>query len=315
MPIETIHVIVNPASGKDEAVLAVLNRVFRRFDVAWTLSVTKKEYDAERQAEEALRRDVDVIAAYGGDGTITAVASVLSGTQTPLAILPGGTANVFAQELSLPRSLEKAARLAAGEQTMQRRVDVGMVNGHRFLLRMGIGLEAQMIAHTDRELKSKYGIFAYLMAAAQNALTLQPAHYRLTIDGEEIEVDAITCGISNSGHVGIGFSISPRIKIDDGYLDVFAIRPAALPDVTQRLTHLMALANSPAAVSEAVRNVEWLRLLSIDSVFHRQAKEIIVRTEKNLPVQYDGELFEGRELLCRVRPRALNVLVPRTHYQ
>lgn len=314
MPIETIHVIINPAAGKDEAVLAVLNRVFRQYGISWTVSITHKENDAQRQAEEALTRDVDVIAAYGGDGTVTAVTNVLCGTQTPLAILPGGTANVFAQELALPRTLEKAARLAAGEHAMLRRVDVGMVNGHRFLLRVGIGFEAQMIAHADRDLKARLGIYAYLWSAAQNALSLQPAHYQLTIDGEEVEFDAITCGISNSGHVGIGFSISPRIKIDDGYLDVFAIRPAAFPDVAQRLTHMVTEANSVASVTEAVRNVELLQLLSIDSVFHRRAKEIIVRMEPRQPVQYDGEIFEEQELLCRVRPHALKVLVPRTSF-
>lgn len=314
MPIETIHVIVNPAAGKDEAVLAVLNRVFRHFGVAWTLSVTHQKHDAQRQAEEALAREVDVIAAYGGDGTVAAVASVLCGTQTPLAILPGGTANVFAQELSLPRSLEKAVRLAAGENAMLRRVDVGMVNGHRFLLRVGIGLEAQMIATADRDLKARLGIFAYLWAAAHNARSLQPKQYQLTIDGKDVAVEAITCGISNSGHVGIGFNISPRIKIDDGRLDVFAIRPAALPDIAQRLTHMVTEANSAASVTEAVRNVELLRLLSIDSVFHRQAKEIIVRAEQRQPVQYDGELIEEQELLCRVRPNSLKVLVLRTTF-
>ncbi len=86
-----IHVVINPGSGKPTPVLHTLNTVFRRRDIEWEISLTQKSGDAERFARQAAESGVDIMAAYGGDGTVMEVARGLMGLETPLAIFPGGT--------------------------------------------------------------------------------------------------------------------------------------------------------------------------------------------------------------------------------
>ena len=89
-----IHVVINPASGQDQPILNTINDVFRECGVSWDISVTQQSGDARRFAETAVANGADVVAGYGGDGSVMEVAQGLMGTDIPLAILPGGTANL-----------------------------------------------------------------------------------------------------------------------------------------------------------------------------------------------------------------------------
>jgi len=84
-----IRVVANPGSGQPKPVLHTLNSVFRSENVEWDLSLTNESGDAERFAREAVNDNVDVVAAFGGDGTVMEVARGLMGSNVPMAILPG----------------------------------------------------------------------------------------------------------------------------------------------------------------------------------------------------------------------------------
>src|SRR5438128_2386565 len=108
-----VHIIINPASGQDRPVLSILNDVFQPSGIDWDVSVTKDAGDGRRYALAALESGVDAIGVYGGDGTVNEVASALVGTDTPLAIFPGGTANVMSVELGIPSDLLEACALVS----------------------------------------------------------------------------------------------------------------------------------------------------------------------------------------------------------
>ena len=99
-PYRRVHVVVNPASGKDEPILNVLNDVFRTHGVDWDISITKGYGDATRQARAAIAAGVDLVAGYGGDGTQHEIANAVlaaaaeTGTLTPMAILRKGRRHV-----------------------------------------------------------------------------------------------------------------------------------------------------------------------------------------------------------------------------
>src|SRR5215213_10077087 len=112
-----VHVIINPASGQDRPVLGTLSRTFQKGGIEWEGYITKKGGDARQFAETALAAGADVVAVYGGDGTVAEVASTLAGTEIPLAILPGGTANVLSVELGIPRKLADACNLLCRENS------------------------------------------------------------------------------------------------------------------------------------------------------------------------------------------------------
>jgi diacylglycerol kinase family enzyme len=92
-PYKNIHVIINPASGKNEPVLNVLNEVFHQYDdIDWSISVTKKFGDATEQAREAAQKGADLVAGYGGDGTQHEIANGILGTSASWGCYPAGRA-------------------------------------------------------------------------------------------------------------------------------------------------------------------------------------------------------------------------------
>src|SRR5512147_345427 len=147
-----IHIIINPGSGKPKPILHTLNAVFRPKGIDWDISLTKKSGDAERFARQAAESGVDIVAAYGGDGTVMEVARGLMGLETPMAIFPGGTANLMSVELGIPKDLTEAVAVAADENSLIKSIDVGKVEDGYFLLRVGMGFPARKVEYADRKL-------------------------------------------------------------------------------------------------------------------------------------------------------------------
>lgn len=304
-----IHIVVNPAAGQDVPVLGTFNSVFRECDIDWDLSITKSAGDAYTQARQAAEDGVDVVAAYGGDGTVAEVASGLFGTNTPLAILPGGTANVMSVELGIPTDLAQACRVACGVNSILRPIDMGEVNGHHFVLRVGVGFEANMVEQADRELKNRFGIFAYLWSAVQNLSQPVISHYQLTIDGREIETDGLTCLIANSGNLGqAGVNLLPDIDISDGLLDVIIVQQASLRSLFDILGSITGLKQIPPESSATQADLVQDQIQQ--TLQHWQAKEVHLQSAPEQSAQFDGELLGRVAIDCKVLPAAIQVWTP-----
>lgn len=289
-----VHVIINPAAGQDRPVLGKLNNVFQPAGVDWDVFITKNKGDGRRLAEQAIAAGADVVAAHGGDGTISEVANGLVGSKVPLAILPGGTANVLSIELGISNDLETAARLICGGSTL-RTVDVGQIDQNYFVQRAGIGLEAQIVVQTDRDSKMRLGWLAYALSAL-NVLSEPPIErYLLTLDGRQFEAEGLACFIANAGNLGLpGFNLAPTIDMSDGLLDVVIIRQADLAS-------LLSLA---ASLIEGSPN--------FGGVQHWQVHEVAIQAEPSQVVQSDGEIIGRTPFTARILPQALQIIVPDT---
>jgi len=129
-PYQRVHVVINPASGRDEPILNTLNDVFHQYGVDWDVSITKKYGDAATQAKAALAGGADLVVGYGGDGTQHEIANAVleaadaHGTPARMGILPGGTGNGFARELAVPGKLREAVEVLCAS-TRTRSIDVG----------------------------------------------------------------------------------------------------------------------------------------------------------------------------------------------
>jgi YegS/Rv2252/BmrU family lipid kinase len=303
-----VHVVINPVAGQDIPVLNILNRVFAECGVDWDISITKKPGDACEQARQAAI-GVDVVAAFGGDGTVAEVASGLMGSKTPLALLPGGTANVMSVELGIPTDLAQACRVACDPNSIVRQVDMGQVNNHNFILRVGVGFEAAMVEHADRNLKDRLGVLAYLWSAVQNLSHPEIAHYKLTIDGAEMEIDGLTCIIANSSNMGqTGVNLVPGASISDGLLDVVVVQQAnlrALFDVLGSITGMKQV-----QAENANEDARSLNMQVQQNLRYWQGKEVTLVAEPEQSVQYDGEVLGKVGIRCSVIPQAVHVLTP-----
>ncbi len=287
-----VHVIVNPASGRPKPILHTLNRVFNKAEVDWDISLTKARGDAERFSKEAVAKGVDIIAVYGGDGSVMEVAQGLLGSPVPMAILPGGSANLMSVELGIPKDLEKAAEIAADPDSPTRQVDVGLLGKNYFLLRVGMGFAARKVAYADRSLKNRYGVLAYSVAAVKSIKDTKSAHYRITLDGQQVEADGVTCLIDNAGNMGIqGFSPAKNIRVDDGLLDVLLVGSKGLGNVF----------SSGAALLEGDKSELFIE--------HWQARQIAIEVDPPQPVQVDGEMVGDTPISAEILPGALKVVV------
>ncbi|HUV25792.1 MAG TPA: diacylglycerol kinase family protein [Anaerolineales bacterium] len=286
-----IQVVVNPGSGQPKPILHTLNQVFRPAGVEWDISITQESGDAERFAREAVEAQVDVVAAFGGDGTVMEVARGVMGSQVPLAILPGGTANLLSVELGIPKDLTKAAEIAASTDSAIKSIDVGEIGGTYFLLRVGLGIAAQKVEFADREMKDRYGIMAYSIAALKAMKDAKQVKYTINLDGKVFEEEGITCLIDNAGNFGVsGFSASKNISMFDGLLDVILVRDRSFRS-------FVAIGKSVASSSPTQ-----------DTVHHWQAKEIQISTDPPQSIQVDGEIGWETPVSIKVVPGAVRVL-------
>ncbi len=297
-----VHIIVNPASGQNGVNLPALNKILKDLDIEWEMFVTREGGEAGKRAGEALAAGVDAIAVYGGDGTVLEVASRIAGTDMPLVILPGGTANVLSVELGIPADHTQAALLLGAEPNAIRALDMGALVGGNpggeqgddlLFFHLGIGLEGTMHQEANRESKDRSGMFAYVLAALKTLSNPTMAHYKLTLDGEEVEVDGINCMITNFGSIGVGaIKLSHAIDVSDGLLDVIIFRDANVGSL------LSAAANVVASGEMAQPLLQW------------QAREISITVEPPQSVAIDGELVEVNSVTVRVVPGAVRVVVP-----
>ena len=288
VPYPRIKVIINPAAGQDEPILNTLNDVFGQYGVEWDVALTRKFGDATEFAATAVAEGYDLVVGYGGDGTQMEIANGVKGSQTPMAILPGGTGNAMAFELGIPRELRGAAELLCRSYN-KKAVDLGKIGDRFFMLRTYTGPQQEQIA--SREMKDKYGVMAYPVAAMRTMAKLPIMNHRLTIDGKVYEEDAFICFIFNAGSMG-GLNLPKPVEIDpgDGVLDVVLINKT--------------LRSLGASV------VSYTLDTDLGSVHHWQGREITVETDEPQAVWIDGEAYGETPFTATLMPSVVQIVCP-----
>ncbi|MHB8070868.1 MAG: diacylglycerol/lipid kinase family protein [Candidatus Cryosericum sp.] len=293
--IKTIRVIINPAAGKGGSILSVLNLAMEEAGIKWEASITHEAGDAIKFAKTAAKEKVDALAVYGGDGTLMEAISGLMGSKMPLAILPGGSANVMAEELGIPKDLKTACAVMTQAPLTTKAIDVGQFGDRYFILGIALGFGAEVIKGADREAKNRIGIFAYFLSAASALKRTRKALYHLKIDGQAYEVRGWTCIVANAGNLGFSdISYDKHIDVSDGLLDVIVVRKANLG----LLKHL------------AITLLKRERPDNLELVEHWQGKDIAISSSPRQTIQCDGEVLPNVPLHIRIVPGAINILVP-----
>lgn len=285
-----IYIIINPAAGRDEPILNVMNDVFRAHGVEWEAGITHKYGDAKALAQQAAQAGYDLIAGYGGDGTHHEIANGLIGHDVLMGVLPGGTGNGFCRELGLPDKLRPALEIICSSQAIQH-VDVVRLGEEYFIQRLYVGIEPEQ--QTSRELKDRYGTMAYAVAGYQRIATFKDIHYRITIDKEVIDTTATKVYVVNAGRSGTGISVTGDYsRSDDGLVEVFVLDQRNLTTITAAMQRMLNLH------TEVAQKFLW------------RGKEITIETEPDQPVWTDGEYFGRTPISMNVLKGKLSVVVP-----
>lgn len=288
--------IVNPAAGRRAPpdVEQAARDSFARRGITATVATALTGTPAETTALAHAARDrYDVIAAVGGDGTVRDVAAGLRDSSVPLAIIPIGTANVLAAELRIPFALDDAMDLIRADAPTTL-LDLGEVNGRYFVLNVGAGYAARLIAHTPDAWKRRIGQFAYIPASVRATFARDRAQAEIVIDGERFRERVQMVFIANSGGLGgRTVQIAPGVRYDDGLFTVAAFTP--------RL---------PLSVLWAFIQMAMGRHNHIRGAHFWSGAEISITCDPPLPLQVDGDAAGMTPCAVRVLPAALRVIVP-----
>jgi diacylglycerol kinase (ATP) len=245
-------------------------------------------------ARAAAGRGVAVIAAAGGDGTVSAVANGVLGTDARLGIIPLGTSNVLARELGIPLDVEGACRLLAGPHETAT-IDAMRVGEAHYFTQVGIGVNALVLRDTATVSKKRFGSLAYAWTTLTRLVGFQPLRFTVSADGRKSRPSALQIMVANCSTFGTtGLRWGPHVRADDGRLDVCIVRARTLLDYLQ---------------------IAWSFLRGRQ---HRDphirylpaARAVAVATAHPIPYQADGEIVGRTPVEVEVAPAALRVVVP-----
>lgn len=290
-------VIINPRSGRRRgrvtsgARAALAREALDRHGLegrgdAAAVVVTRAPGDAALAAADAVRRRVDRVVAWGGDGTVNEVAGPLIGTRTALGIVAAGSGDGLAGSLRLPRQSAHALRLAlvgpAGP------MDVGFLGRRHFLNVAGIGFDAAVGAAFNRS--ASRGLGVYVRLALAQVWRYQPDAYEVTFDGLTLSGPRLFVGFANGREYGNRMVLAAGADPTDGRLDLVVVDAGPAWRQCWRARRLVVGLDRPAA-----------------GITRHQVTAVRVAGAR-LVCHVDGETFEtAGSLDVRIQPAALQV--------
>ena len=235
-----IHFIINPKSGRKGALrlLPVIEEFSRTYKLSSTIALTQGPGHATTLAREAVNQGFERIVAVGGDGTMNEVAQALLHQNSALGLLPCGSGNGLARFLKLPTSPIEALKIATSKNSYIKKIDTGSVNGLPFFNVMGLGLDADVSRRFN--LLPKRGLPSYAKAAIQAFIGRKTEHCDIQCDGNAYPLDILLISIANSNQYGNGAIIAPNALVDDGLLDLIAIKPIGIMGALSLASKLFA---------------------------------------------------------------------------
>jgi len=297
-------VVHNPAAGRfpSESLVQRAAAVFAAAGWSVRLETAARRDHLQELVLRCAESGADVLVVAGGDGTVGLAASLLRGRETALAVLPTGTANVWARELGTPPphwaqrgTIELIAeRLVNGEI---RQVDLGEANGRAFLLWAGTGLDARVVnlveprRRVDKVLPTTlYAIHALRSARGWGGLDLE-----VSWPGGRVRGRYLVAVASNIRSYGGGLlRLAPEARVDDGLLDFWILEGKTIGDTVVRLL-------------QVARGVH----LTGSGFVHFRAAQAEFRSSSPLAMHFDGEPGTVQSpVSLRVLPHELRVLLP-----
>jgi YegS/Rv2252/BmrU family lipid kinase len=301
--IKKIKVILNPFAGEGKIKNSVkeIRNSFKKIspDIKVDFFCSRSAGDLKICAEESVKEGYDILVVAGGDGAINETIQGIAGKDIPLGIIPLGTANVFAQEMGIPKDIFSACKIISEGKI--RRVDLGKTGNGRFFLWMsGIGIDALVAKEVHGEAKENLGIFAYFIFALKQLKKIPYSSITIYIDGKKEyfpRVLAVVVGNSVT-YEGKNFSVKSKEGLSDGYFDVI---------VVEKPTFLFIL-----------RGIFWFALgrktyyrdLKYLPVKYYQAKKVKVESNPPVFVHTDGELIGETPQEFEISPLSLSLILP-----
>ncbi|MGZ4940244.1 MAG: diacylglycerol/lipid kinase family protein, partial [Halobacteriota archaeon] len=229
-----------------------------------------------------------LIVGAGGDGTIGAIGKQLLGTDVALGLLPLGSVMNIARMLAVPRELEQAAAVLAARR--EATIDIGEANGEIFFEAASVGIQAAVFRHTQQ---FENGDWGSPFKAVLEAFRYNPVRMELLLDDDlRVATRALMVTISNAPYTGVGMTVTPDARLNDGKFDVRIFRHFSKWELAR---HLASITFGRRRYSPKVTT-------------HRSANVTVVG-KRPLPCRADSHDLGTTPLECHMRPASLKVIV------
>lgn len=267
----SLAVILNPTAGQGRKA-DLLERTIRvlRQTAAVDIYETQRPGEGGDATKAALKSNVELIIAAGGDGTINEVVNGLDGSEIPLGVIPIGTTNVLAAELRVPRTPESLA--ISFLHGASRQVSVGRANGRRFTMMASAGFDADIIQNTSPVLKRAIGKGAYICAFASELFRYTPRRLTVRLDGKHISASQVL--IAKGGRYAGNFIAVPHVSLDQPVFCVYVADLSSRREICRMVTALLRG-----------------RLSAYPGIKTFLANEVLLDGGDDAPIQADGEII------------------------
>lgn len=252
--------------------------------------VTFERGDATAFARQGAVLGADVVVAVGGDGTLNEVVNGLDGYDTPLGLLPAGTANDFARQAGIPADADHAMDVILQRNPV--RIDTASLNGRRFLNVSTGGIGAEATAETPSQAKHALGTIAYAISGLRKLADFEPNHAVFRANGYLLDCDFLMFAVGSARATGGGSLVTPHASTTDGLLDLCVVEDMKRRDFARTMFRL----RQGEHVGE--EGVHYVRM-----------SELIIEGTKPISVNVDGEVSGSTRLEYRARPKDLWVHV------
>jgi len=287
-----VHVIINPHSGYGgkRLMLADLRHELRAAGFDVVEYTTTAPDDATRRAQ-AIAREAAAVIVWGGDGTVNEIANGLAGTNVPIIACPAGTENLLAKELRIPADAQGVVDVLQNGQLVS--CDLGLINGHSFLLIIGIGFDGEVVRRLSAIRTGHISHLSYFWPIWRTFWEHDFPRMHIECDGETVFDDFGLAFVGNISRYAVGLRICRDARFDDGMLDLVVYR-------CRQQTSL-------------VLHSAWTLLRQHPAkggVVYRRFRHATIRTASPIPSQVDGDVGPSTPLDIRVQPSQLKLLVP-----
>ena len=295
-------VIYNPKAGQRRYALftSVIERL-KSYGVEVTVKETGARGDAEAFARQARQHSLmkaqnapDAVVAAGGDGTINEVVNGMSGGELPLAILPLGTANVLAAEIGLEVKAEEIADTIWRGPVID--AHTGDVNGHRFTLMAGVGLDADVVANVNTRVKARLGKGAYVLTTLSELASYKPHYYRVAIDGHTYKAASVV--VAKAHFYGGTFICAPDARLDADILHVCLFERVGRWNAVRYAANMM-MGRLPMTAGYRIIETRSVSIWAEEGAYSGD------------PVQADGDIVTNLPASISLPSQPLRLVVPR----
>jgi YegS/Rv2252/BmrU family lipid kinase len=287
-----VYLVINPQSGYGGRHLLVsdFRQAMTEAGIGMVEYVTTGPDDATRYVRDLPGKAAAVVV-WGGDGTVHEVAAGLAGTAVPILACPIGTENLLAKELHIPAEPRRIVKVLQTGRVAN--CDVGTVNGHTFLLIIGVGFDGEVVRRLTATRTGHISHLSYFWPLWRTFWEHDFPRLQIVADGERIFDDFGLAFVGNISRYAVGLRICRDARYDDGLLDlvVFSCR-----EQTALMLH-----------------AAWTLLrrhpLKGD-VLYRRVRRVRIETDRPVPSEVDGDLGPFAPLDIAVAPHGIKLIVP-----